>query len=791
MADKLGDAFVELTIRDAKFEQAMRGMSASVARHAAMMNARFNSTFKPQMQSVMASGGGGGFGSTMAGVVGGGLVLGGISAAVGQMQSIANSGFDYNSAIEKSTVSFEVLLGSQSRAVSMMDQLRNFAAKTPFDLPTLNQAAVSLLATKKIAQADVLPIMQKLGDAAAGSSEGFASMPRITRAISQMLTKGKIQAEEMMQLSEAGVPAWNALATKMGKSTAEVQKLGEQGKLGVAEVMMLVEGLGDTYKGLAAKQSQTFEGLRSTITDNMQKAFGDASKPLFDFVKKGMVALVKVMDSPKFQAFTDTIASGIQWMIDLGTRFASSPLFQSAVEFAGITAAAIAAAGGIALIASKIGAAFSLAPFIAVGAAIGGVGILIKRAFAGPEGATFIASLQRSWTLVKEIGTNIYNAVLPAFRAVGDFAASIFGSGGSLQSGVTGFIGSFIKGLEEVLDFISLISTDFGKGWEMAMAFGEMSIMYLRDRLVYFFNTTIPYTLAGMFDGLSKGGQLFVEEWKGYFAGMIEAVHVLFKGLFDSVFNRIKSIIDAQAALSRLDFAGAANSILNDNSAAIFADSVGEAAVVYANAIAPFASGKVGNKVLSETMKSVAEYNAIANPFQMSNDTQAAYQNVVKKFKELSDMRDARRAAAAAPINFGGLAKRGMAAAGVMSNIGGNLMSAFTAGGNRAMAKGPLAGVVSAIGNFTGGITGLFTAEQKPKSTLKSEFTGIADMNKQIQQKLVQSGEEEARKKAVALAEKTKAAMEKTRDATEAVRNLTSQSVDTLGKMLGKLGLAP
>lgn len=790
MADKLGDAFVELTIRDAKFEQAMRGMSASVARHAAMMNARFNSTFKPQMQSMMASGGGGGFGSTMAGVVGGGLVLGGISAAVGQMQSIANSGFEYNSAIEKSTVSFEVLLGSQSRAVSMMDQLRSFAAKTPFDLPTLNQAAVSLLATKKIAQADVLPIMQKLGDAAAGSSEGFASMPRITRAISQMLTKGKIQAEEMMQLSEAGVPAWNALATKMGKSTAEVQKLGEQGKLGVAEVMMLVEGLGDTYKGLAAKQSQTFEGLRSTITDNMQKAFGDASKPLFDFVKKGMTALVKVMDSPKFQAFTDTIASGLQWMIDLGTRFASSPLFQSAVEFAGIAAAAIAAAGGIALIASKIGAAFSLAPFIAVGAAIGGVGILIKRAFAGPEGATFIASLQRSWTLVKEIGTNIYNAVLPAFRAVGDFAASIFGSGGGVQSGVTAFIGNLVGGLERTLNLIAVLSTDFGKAWDIGRTAGEFAVLYLQERFTHLFTVGIPFAIASMLDGMVAAGAVLVDNWKSLFSSLVDSLQTLFNGFLDSQMKRIDSMIEAAKAVSSGNFAGAIGIAFKGQAEAskIFTDAVVKSGTDLASATGPIAAKAAA------AFRDAFTNTALAAPkFELSDEAKSLKDKLGKDIAVLMKVRDANLANA--PMNLAGLASKGMAAvSGFMSKakgVGGNLMSAFTAGGNRAMAKGPLAGVVSAIGNFTGGITGLFTAEQKPKATLKSEFTGIADMNKQIQQKLVQSGEEEARKKAVALAEKTKAAMEKTRDATEAVRNLTSQSVDTLGKMLGKLGLAP
>ena len=173
MLGKLGDVFVNIIARDSQFRSTISSLGA---------------------------------------IVSGGLILRGIGAAASSMSGLVEQGFSYNAAIEKATVSFNTLVGSERRAAALMEELRVFAAKTPFELPTLNKSAVALLATKKIASNEVLPILQKLGDAAAGSSEGFASMPRITRAISQMLTKGKIQAEEMMQLSEAGVPAWSALA---------------------------------------------------------------------------------------------------------------------------------------------------------------------------------------------------------------------------------------------------------------------------------------------------------------------------------------------------------------------------------------------------------------------------------------------------------------------------------------------------------------------------------------------------------------------------------------------------
>ena len=46
--------------------------------------------------------------------------------------------------------------------------------------------------------------------------------------------KGRIQTEELNQLSERGIPIMQVLADMTGKSTAEVMKLGEKGKLSFA-----------------------------------------------------------------------------------------------------------------------------------------------------------------------------------------------------------------------------------------------------------------------------------------------------------------------------------------------------------------------------------------------------------------------------------------------------------------------------------------------------------------------------------------------------------------------------
>lgn len=847
MAGKLGEVFVEIIARDEKFKKALKFLESGTASAAKKISQNFGDAFSQKavsrinamtsavsrqqraidalgrassatgkiqgkfasamLPSAMMAGRmagraagqsaqlpagrmagpptqSGGF--SIGSAIGGGLAVAGVAALAGQAASMASSGFQYNAAIEQSTVSFSVLLGSQRNAIAMMDELRVFAAKTPFELPTLNQAAVSLLATKKIAQSEVLPILEKLGDAAAGSSEGFASMPRITRAISQMLTKGKIQAEEMMQLSEAGVPAWNALAGKMGKSTAEVQKLGEQGKLGTKEIMLLVEGLGDTYKGLADKQSKTFSGLRSTITDNVQKAFGDASKPLFDFTKKGMESLVKMMDSPAFGKFVGVISSGLQKAVDIATYLANNPIVQMAAKFAAVAAGVMLAAGAISLLAGKIAAIFTLAPVLAIGAEIAGIAALLTRTFEGPAGARITKMFQNIWIVIQEIGRNISENITPAMTKFGNYLSTLFGSGGNIQSGFDSFVESVVGGFKTFVDFIAIFTNDFGKTWDYLKTSAEYFVSSFTDRFLYTFNELVPFAIAGMFEGMLASGEVLVGKWKSLFSALVDFIATIFNGVIDSQKARIDGIVKAFEAIKSGRLGDAMAAVIGGEAEAqkTMSGAKAKATTDLAMAISPVLSeaGNAFKKAFTDVVKATPA-------FKESDKTLAIRADMDKQFAAMEEARRQTQNKRFDAIGFlaGGASKVG----GMFSGVGSSFLSAMSAGGKAAMAKGPVADTIASIQQFASGIGGLFTGEAAKKKVGKSEFVGIGDMNKRIQERLDQSGDEAARKKAQATADKIREATQKTQEATENVKKFTGQAADSLSKMLGKLGLAP
>src|SRR6266568_2429866 len=123
----------------------------------------------------------------------------------------ANALLGQNANMEQSRVALSGLLGSGQAADAMLRKLWSFAAATPFEFPQLVQSTQELVGMGFAAK-DVIPVLTAVGDAAAGVGRGKEGVDRITLALGQMQARGKVTGQDMMQLTEAGIPAWKILA---------------------------------------------------------------------------------------------------------------------------------------------------------------------------------------------------------------------------------------------------------------------------------------------------------------------------------------------------------------------------------------------------------------------------------------------------------------------------------------------------------------------------------------------------------------------------------------------------
>ena len=167
---------------------------------------------------------------------------------------------------------FTNMLGSGEKSTAFVKELQQFAAKTPFEFSQVTEAAQKFLAFGFTAE-QVIPTLTAVGDAAAGVGLGAEGINRVTLALGQMAAKSRVQSDEMLQLTEAGIPAWQMLADKIGKSVPEVMDMVSKGSVDAATgISALVEGMNSKFGGMMEQQSSTIQGTWSTLMDGLEQS---------------------------------------------------------------------------------------------------------------------------------------------------------------------------------------------------------------------------------------------------------------------------------------------------------------------------------------------------------------------------------------------------------------------------------------------------------------------------------------------------------------------------------------
>lgn len=306
--------------------------------------------------------------------------------------------------MEQLQVAFTNFLGSADGARRMLDDLSQFAARTPFRFPELARATELMLAFGTSAE-DVIPTLRAVGDAASAVGGGSETMERIVRALGQMRAKGKVSAEEMMQLAEAGIPAWEMLANVLGVTIPEAMKMAQQGAIDAnTAISGLVSQMGERFGGMMKQQSKTLFGLLSTLRDNVEMAMRDIGNAMLPVIRELLPQMINKVRKLS-QSFANLSDSTKRYMIIIaGAAALIGPLLIGlggiARALASIGTVVKALAGGLSLLAAH--------PVVAAIAAIGvAVGIAVPK---------FI-EWKKATKDVNDALSGMYRSTLPGLKA--------------------------------------------------------------------------------------------------------------------------------------------------------------------------------------------------------------------------------------------------------------------------------------------------------------------------------------------------------------------------------------
>lgn len=277
-----------------------------------------------------------GMGSSITSMLGGAAsVLGGniLTSALGSITSAftggIKAGIDYNKMLQSSRLSFEVMLGSASKADALLNRLQKTAESTPFDTEGLIKYTQRMIALNFEAN-EVIPTIKALGDVVGAQglagAEASQSLGEMVRQLGQMRLKGKVSAEELNSLAEHGVKVYRYLGDELARvdknfakltdaqRIKEVQKLAEAGQLNArAASQAIVRGAArdSQIAGLGERMSrETAEGKEANIADRSQRLFGEGLRTAFKRYDETLQIGLDLLNSDRASQF----AAGVDKM---------------------------------------------------------------------------------------------------------------------------------------------------------------------------------------------------------------------------------------------------------------------------------------------------------------------------------------------------------------------------------------------------------------------------------------------------------------------------------------------
>jgi len=231
-----------------------------------------------------------------------GLALGGL--AIGQqLVGFGKSAIQSAADFESLQISFTTFLGSADKANEVLAELQEFSALTPFTGEQVQTAGKALLAFGVEAD-DLQESLRKVGDISAGTGKDFNELAVI---FGKAKVQGTLFAEDINQLTEAGVPVIQEFAKQLGVSESEVKKLGSEGKINfgnLEKAFTSLTGEGGKFFNLTESLSQSTTGRLSTLEDNwdqLKRTIGEGLLPVVEvFLEAGNRTIEFLRNLPTF-----------------------------------------------------------------------------------------------------------------------------------------------------------------------------------------------------------------------------------------------------------------------------------------------------------------------------------------------------------------------------------------------------------------------------------------------------------------------------------------------------------
>ena len=232
------------------------------------------------------------------------------SVALAALPLAAIGGYALKAAMSFETLEarLETATGSANAAVSAFTAVQKIATKTPYSVQQLTSAYSDLVNSGSkllVSQSSVEEGLISIANAAAAVGGGEEQFKSITIGISRMAAEGRVTAERLNQLSDAGVPL-TRVADALGISMSQMRIESEKGTFAFDKfykAFTKVANSKEGFGGAAERQVNTLKGALSNLRDALDIVSDKAvrqsglSNSLGSFVSDLTNSILKLSDN--------------------------------------------------------------------------------------------------------------------------------------------------------------------------------------------------------------------------------------------------------------------------------------------------------------------------------------------------------------------------------------------------------------------------------------------------------------------------------------------------------------
>lgn len=226
---------------------------------------------------------------------------------------IAANIFNVGSNMEQTRIAYKVLLQDADLAKQKLGELQKFADVSPFNTGEVLDAGQALLGFGVKSQ-NLLPIMNMLGDASSGNANKFKSL---VDNYGKLVSAQRANTMDLNQFALQGIPIWDALSKKLGKSSLETKEYVEKNGLAAETVTELLRGMtekGGQFFGMMDEQGKSTAGMWSTFESGIERV----SVKIFDKMRPTIIAMIE-WGTNVFPVFENALASAYHWAVDFAS----------------------------------------------------------------------------------------------------------------------------------------------------------------------------------------------------------------------------------------------------------------------------------------------------------------------------------------------------------------------------------------------------------------------------------------------------------------------------------------